>query len=80
MAVELAGSRIRVNTISPGYIDTDMLQPFIATVNAWQKLKQKAPVGRLGSPEEVAHMALMLVRNRFVNGTNFVIDGGLSAM
>ena len=57
-----------------------MLQPFIATVNAWQKLKQKAPVGRLGSPEEVAHMALMLVRNRFVNGTNFVIDGGLSAM
>ena len=80
LAVELAGARIRVNTISPGYIDTDMLKPMIATIEAKRGLERKPLVGRLGLPEEVAHMALMLAKNRYVNGTSLVIDGGLSAV
>lgn len=80
LAVELAVSRIRVNAISPGYIATDMLQPMMTTAEARRGLEGKALVGRLGLPEEVAHMALALATNRFVNATNLVVDGGLSAV
>src|SRR3974390_2948937 len=77
-ALSLEGSAkgITVNTIAPGYIDTDM----VAAVppNALDKIVAKIPVGRLGKPEEVARGVLFLVTDDagFVTGSTLSINGG----
>ncbi len=69
---------VRVNTVSPGNIDTEMTQragkEFIETT------VKKTPLGRLGYPEEVAKAVLFLVSDdsSFITGQNIVVDGGWS--
>jgi NAD(P)-dependent dehydrogenase (short-subunit alcohol dehydrogenase family) len=93
LALELAGSAIRVNAIAPGVVDTDMvrvvrLQPGEAMPDAaeaarrierqLEELRALHPLGRLGRTEEVAESALYLLRAPFVTGTVLTIDGGIS--
>ena len=77
-ANELAGQSIRVNTLSPGPIDTPMLAGTTEEVKT--TLKGMIPLGRLGLPEEVAAAALFLASDEssFITGAELCIDGGMS--
>lgn len=72
MAVSLAG-RVRVNSISPGWIDTS--DGVYSRSDAAQH-----PAGRVGKPMDIANMALFLCSNRagFITGENICIDGGMT--
>ena len=76
MALEGASRGITVNTIAPGYIDTDM----VAAVppNVLEKIVAKIPVGRLGNAEEIARGVLFLVADDagFITGSTMSINGG----
>ena len=72
MAVSLAG-KARVNSISPGWIDTTGSE--ITGADALQQ-----PVGRVGKPEDIAEMVLFLCSDKagFITGENICIDGGMT--
>lgn len=72
LAVSLAG-RVRVNSISPGWIDTDY------TVYDGPDAIQQ-PAGRVGNPMDIANMALFLASDKagFITGENICIDGGMT--
>ena len=72
LAVSLAG-RVRVNAISPGWIDTDG-----AACEGPDAAQQ--PAGRVGNPMDIAHMALYLCSDKagFITGENICIDGGMT--
>ena len=72
LAVSLAG-RVRVNSISPGWIDTDY------TVYEGADAAQH-PAGRVGNPMDIANMVLYLCSDRagFITGANICIDGGMT--
>jgi NAD(P)-dependent dehydrogenase (short-subunit alcohol dehydrogenase family) len=76
---------IRCNSVHPGYIDTPMIAPRLAAnvdnMTGRQWLEDLHPLGRIGRPEEVAHMILFLLSDEssFSTGVEFVCDGGLTA-
>ncbi|MCH5236395.1 MAG: SDR family oxidoreductase [Muribaculaceae bacterium] len=72
LAVSLA-PRIRVNSISPGWIDT-------VSYKASTEDKLQQPVGRIGTPDDIASMVLFLCSDEagFITGENIVIDGGMT--
>ena len=74
LAVSLAG-RVRVNSISPGWIDTDY------TVYEGPDAVQQ-PAGRVGNPKDIANMALFLCSDKagFITGENICIDGGMTKL
>jgi NAD(P)-dependent dehydrogenase (short-subunit alcohol dehydrogenase family) len=74
--LELKDRRIRVNILSPGTIDTPILQPLGA--DAIEKFKAQIPRGEMGRPEEIATVALFLASSdsSFVNGVELFVDGG----
>ncbi len=79
MAMELAPN-IRVNTVTPGRIDTEELRKryqFDDTHNR-ERYEQDIPMARLGNPEDIASMMLFLVETgKYITGQNFFVDGGL---
>lgn len=77
LAKELGPSRIRVNCVAPGVIDTDMnshLPPDVLT-----RLGEEAPLCRIGRPEEVAEVIEFLAseRSSFITGQVLAVDGGM---
>jgi acetoacetyl-CoA reductase/3-oxoacyl-[acyl-carrier protein] reductase len=79
LAQELA-PRIRVNTVTPGRIDTEELRGRYQLADAKNKsrLEQEVPMQRLGTPDEVAEMILYLASaGQYITGQNFLVDGGL---
>jgi 3alpha(or 20beta)-hydroxysteroid dehydrogenase len=80
-AIELAGIGIRVNSVHPGLIDTQMLQ----TVRDWgveaEALLSSVPQGRFGTAEDVASLVLFLASDESAHctGGEFTVDGGLTA-
>ena len=74
LARELGPSGIRVNAVSPGMIDTEMN----AHLNDEDRaaLAEDTPLGRVGTPEEVADAVLYLARASFVTGQNLPVNGG----
>ncbi len=85
MALDYAKYGIRVNTVNPGCIDTPMLaQEARASGDVKGYMKRTRadhPIGRVGTPEEVAHAVLFLASEEagFVTGAALSIDGGLTA-
>lgn len=77
-AKELGRHGIRVNSIHPGFIDTDMLAQGGYDDEQRAKMARAAPLGRIGDPEDIANMALYLATDAagFVTGQEFVVDGG----
>lgn len=76
---ELAGRGIRVNTLSPGPIDTPMFDGVSDAVR--ENLTSRIPLQRLGRPEEVAAAALFLAsaESSYIAGAELCIDGGMTA-
>ena len=77
---ELKGRQIRVNVISPGPIDTPVLEPL--PKEAVQGFVAQVPLGRIGRPEEIATTALFLASSdsSFINGVELFVDGGYVAV
>jgi NAD(P)-dependent dehydrogenase (short-subunit alcohol dehydrogenase family) len=87
MAVDLAPRGIRVNAICPGTVFTPLMEPMMrargnGNLEAGLKLTvAKYPVGRLGTPEEIARVALFLScdDSSFLTGSVIAADGGMTA-
>jgi 3alpha(or 20beta)-hydroxysteroid dehydrogenase len=81
-AKELAAAGVRVNSLHPGQIDTDMnARQRERTPELIDQLVRAIPMRRIGDPEEVAEAAVFLAadESRYVTGSELVIDGGVSA-
>ena len=74
LAAELAPSGIRVNAVAPGVIDTDMVQ--VLGQDTLDMLAEEIPLGRLGTPEEVARAVYYLAEAPYVTGQVLHVDGG----
>ena len=80
-------TQLRVNCICPATIETPFVEGYLEKYHKHEKedaraaLHQRQPIGRMGRPEEVAHMALYLASKEaaFVNGSVLTIDGGWTA-
>ena len=76
LALELAPSGIRVNCVAPGCIETDMVRALGEETRAM--LVEETPLGRLGTPEDIANVIAFLASDRaaFVTGQVVSADGG----
>ena len=74
-AKEFARHGIRVNSVSPGFIGTELVMSM--KPEALAKMATMIPAGRIGDPDEIAHTIQYLVENDFVNGRDIEIDGGM---
>ena len=81
-AVEWAEHHIRVNSISPGYIGTDLTLESEALKPLLPIWRERTPQGRLGRPDELQAIALYLAgeASSFTTGSDFVVDGGFTSM
>src|SRR5438270_7155669 len=82
MASDHAAQKIRVNTLSPGAIETERMLRFGSMEKAREVLGPKHLVNRLGQPEEIAAAALFLAADAasFMTGANLLVDGGYNAI
>jgi glucose 1-dehydrogenase len=80
VALELAGTGIRVNGIAPGAIASDMNKEIIENQQKKEKKEQRIPIHRIGQPEEIAKVALFLASEdaSYIAGTTIYVDGGLT--
>ena len=81
LAVIHARQNIRVNALSPGPLRTELLMSFLNTEAKKQRRLVHVPMGRFGEAEEIAKAALFLASDEssYVTGTEFLVDGGLTA-
>jgi len=80
LALDVAQYDVRVNAVSPGYISTDLLEEFFDTIpGEREKALGVHPLGRIGTPENVAEVVCFLASGAaaFVTGANWAVDGGL---
>ena len=80
---DLRSRRIRVNVLSPGHIDTpilESLQQGEALTKLKKEMENNVPLGRLGDPDEVAEAVSFLASDEssYVSGTELYVDGGLA--
>jgi NAD(P)-dependent dehydrogenase (short-subunit alcohol dehydrogenase family) len=77
---ELIGRGIRVNSISPGPVATPLHDKLGLTGSSLDELVQQIPLGRRGTPEEIARLVALLASDAgaFAVGSDFVLDGGMS--
>lgn len=80
MAVELARTGVRVNTLSPGPVRSPMLDALFTAEEVARRMVH-VPVGRFGTAEEIAAAAVFLLSDAssYVTGIDLVVDGGISA-
>jgi len=79
MAVEFAAHNIRVNSVSPGYILTELVEPYTEYHALWAP---RIPMRRLGRPEELMGLYLYLASDAssYMTGSDIVIDGGYTCI
>ncbi|MEX2256221.1 MAG: SDR family oxidoreductase [Acidimicrobiia bacterium] len=82
LAHRLGPDGIRANAVCPGYIETPMLAPTIATPEARASFEHHVPIGRLGQPEDIARVVRFLLSDEaaYMNGAVVVVDGGVTAV
>ena len=74
LAKELGPSHIRVNSIAPGYIDTDMNEKY--SKEEIEQIKEETPLERIGKPEDIAKCIEWLIEDHFTTGQVISINGG----
>ena len=80
LAVDHVGDGIRVNAVAPGTVDSPWVRRLVEDVGeSLDELKARQPMGRLGTPDEIAEAIMYLAGAEFVTGTILSIDGGLTA-
>jgi NAD(P)-dependent dehydrogenase (short-subunit alcohol dehydrogenase family) len=81
LAVIHARENIRVNALCPGPLRTELLMKFLSTEEKKQRRLVHIPMGRFGEAKEMAYAALFLASDEssYVTGTEFVVDGGITA-
>ena len=79
IAQELAGEKIRINSIGPGAIKTAINRNAWETPDAAEALRHLIPYGRIGEPKDIASAAVWLASDEsdYVNGTTLFVDGGM---
>lgn len=86
MAIECAPKRVRVNALSPGTIDTPLLQDYFDScpdpVRARTEFLKFHPIGRFGTPRDIGEVVAFLgsLQAGFITGTEIVVDGGMTAL
>ncbi len=81
LAVQFAGRGVRSNSISPGPVETPLLMEWLLADEAAKQLRlARNPSGRFGKPEEIVNVGIYLAsdESKWTNGSNFVIDGGIT--
>jgi 2-keto-3-deoxy-L-fuconate dehydrogenase len=84
VARDYVGDGIRCNAISPGTVDTPSLKDRMSAQGDFEKARAafiaRQPMGRVGTPEEIASIAVLLASDEvgFMTGSNIIIDGGMS--
>ena len=78
LASELATAGIYVNSVAPGWVDTDMSRPAINDPKSGEEIRRTIPLGRVGTPEEIAAPVLFLCTEYagFITGEIFNVNGG----
>ncbi len=82
LAAEWAGRGVRVNSVSPGYIATEMTKKGLAAHPDWRDIWfGMTPMGRMGTPVEIAHAVWYLASDAasFATGTDLIVDGGYTS-
>jgi NAD(P)-dependent dehydrogenase (short-subunit alcohol dehydrogenase family) len=80
LAVDHVGDGIRVNAVCPGTVDSPWVRRLVDEAGeSLDALRARQPLGRLGTPEEIADAIVYLATAEFVTGSVLVIDGGLTA-
>jgi NAD(P)-dependent dehydrogenase (short-subunit alcohol dehydrogenase family) len=83
---DLKERRIRVNAVSPGFIDTPGLSNLLASTGTGQQGKEMisnaVPLGRFGTPDEIAKAVVLLASDdsSYITGTELFVDGGFAQM
>ena len=82
LAVEWAPFNIRVNTVSPWYIETPLTEPVLSQPDRLEKIIARTPMKRVGQPHEVAGIVAFLASEKatYITGQNIMVDGGMSVM
>ena len=80
LAVEWAPFQIRVNTVSPWYIETPLTKPVLSQPERLQKIVSRTPMNRVGQPHEVSGIVTFLAMDKssYITGQNIIVDGGFS--
>jgi NAD(P)-dependent dehydrogenase (short-subunit alcohol dehydrogenase family) len=81
LAVEYGPFGIRVNALAPGFIETALTERVLRVPAFRKALVEQTPLGRFGTPEDVAHAALFFAgdESAFITGAELAIDGGMAA-
>jgi len=81
MAVELAPKGIRVNSVAPTFIETDMTRGWFSDVKFMEFVRRMIPLGKVGQPEDVASAVIYLSSEgaKMVTGHSLLVDGGWTA-
>ena len=81
LANHLGPDGIRVNAVCPGYIHTPMMAPVMDDPPSKATLVEKTPLGRVGTPEDIAKAVRFLMSDEagFVTGTTLIVDGGVTS-